>query len=72
MIEALFVRYHTKSDGITYDLKNGTSICMYDTVAPYDLANLPELDALKTQMENLDQKNKKSSTDEKNLKPYRK
>lgn len=68
VIEALFVRYHTKSDGITYDLKNGTSICMYDTVAPYDLANLPELDALKTQMENLDQKNKKSSTDEKNLK----
>lgn len=67
VIRALYVRYHTKSDGITYDLKKGTAVCVYDTVDPYALENLPEMEAVKTQMENLEQKSKKSSTDKKNL-----
>lgn len=67
VIQGLYLRYHTKSDGITYDLMDGKAICLFDTVNPYDLENLPEMDALKTQYEGLTEKSKKSETDENNL-----
>lgn len=67
VISSLYVRYHTKSDGITYDLLNNTSICIFDITDPYELSELAEMDALKTQLDSLNQKKNKSKTDEKNL-----
>lgn len=72
VIRALYVRYHTKSDGVTYDLKTNAPICVFNTVDPYDLAELPQMDALKTQYESLEEKEDKSSTDEKNMESIQK
>lgn len=45
-IEGLLLTHHTKSDGITYNLKKNTAVCIYDIVDPYDLENLEELEPL--------------------------
>lgn len=45
-IEELLLTHHTKSDGITYDLKKNIAVCVYDIVDPYDLENLEELEPL--------------------------
>lgn len=52
-IENLYVRWHTKSDKITVDLKTGSSVNIYNTVNPYDLRNRPELEGLKIQLDGL-------------------
>ncbi|MGN1230434.1 MAG: hypothetical protein ACI4TP_00895 [Anaerotignum sp.] len=54
-IEALYMTHHTKSDGITYDLRTGKSICIFDIDDPYNLEGLTELDPLKTQYDVLAQ-----------------
>lgn len=46
VIAALFFTYHTKSDGITYDLRTNRPVEMYNIISPYDLVHLPELQAL--------------------------
>ncbi len=48
VIEALFFTHHTKSDGITYDLRTNTAACIYDIPDPYDLEGMEELFPLKT------------------------
>lgn len=67
VIQNLYVRFHTRSDGITYDLLENTAVCIFDTTDPYTLLELSEMEAVKTQLDNLQQKQTKSATDEKNL-----
>lgn len=67
VIHDLYVRFHTRSEGITYDLLKNTAVCIFDTTDPYELLELSEMDAVKTQMDNLQQKENKSAADEKNL-----
>lgn len=67
VIRELYIRYHTKSDGITYDLLNNQAVCVFDTVNPYDIAGLKELDAVNTQLEQLQSKNNKSDADKENI-----
>ncbi|MBQ2799868.1 MAG: hypothetical protein IJF03_00590 [Lachnospiraceae bacterium] len=45
-IEELLLTHHTKSDGITYDLKKNIAVCIYDIFAPYELESLEELEPL--------------------------
>lgn len=63
-IEALFLTHHTKSDGITYDLRTGQAVCMFDISNPYNLEELKEMEALKIPYDMLTDKENK--TDEEN------
>ena len=46
-INALFFTHHTKSDKITYDLRTGAAVDIFDIQDPYDLENMEELVPLK-------------------------
>lgn len=59
VIDRLYFTYHTKSDGITYDLRTEQPINVYDIMNPYNLETMPELEELRNQMEIL----KKNGTD---------
>lgn len=52
-IEALFFTHHTKSDKITYDLRTGQAVNIFDIQDPYDLENLEELSPLKMQYDQI-------------------
>lgn len=67
VIRELYIRYHTKSDGITYDLLNGEAICVFDTVNPYDVGSLKEFDSVNIQLEQLESKENKSDADKENI-----
>lgn len=67
VIEELFLRYHTKSDGITYDLKTGDSVCIFDIINPYSIYTLPELEAISMHYDVLREKTGKTETDERNM-----
>lgn len=47
-IEELFFTHHTKSDQVTYDLRTGEAVNIFDIKDPYDLESLEELRPLKT------------------------
>ncbi|WP_409966941.1 hypothetical protein RFF05_09880 [Bengtsoniella intestinalis] len=47
VIAALFFTHHTKDDGITYDLRTDTAVCIFDIPDPYDIETLDELLPLK-------------------------
>lgn len=49
VIAALFFTHHTKSDGVTYDLRTGLAVDPRDIYTPYDLEALEELFPLKLQ-----------------------
>lgn len=49
----LWVTCHTGSDGITRDAKSGAAISIFDTSDPYDLYNLPELEPIRLQYDNV-------------------
>ncbi|MDR3294890.1 MAG: hypothetical protein LBT26_03525 [Clostridiales Family XIII bacterium] len=49
VIAALFFTHHTKSDGITYDLRTGQAVNIFDIRNPYDLELMEELSPLKMQ-----------------------
>jgi hypothetical protein len=49
VIAALFFDFHTKSDGITYDLRTNKAVNIFDVNNPYDLEHMPELQPLKMQ-----------------------
>lgn len=51
VIAELFFTHHTKSDGVTYDLRTGQPVNPYDIVDPYDIESLEELMPLKNQYE---------------------
>jgi len=63
-IEELFLTHHTKSDGITYDLRTGQAVCIFDLTDPYDLEKLRELEPLKLQYDILAGKKDKNKTDQ--------
>ena len=46
-MEALFFTHHTKSDKITYDLRTGEAVNIFNIRDPYDLENMEELSPLK-------------------------
>lgn len=48
-IGKLLLTHHTKSDGITYDLRTGAAVNIFDIRSPYDLESMEELFPLKTQ-----------------------
>ena len=50
-IEALFFTHHTRSDGITYDLRTNEPVNIYDINDPYDIETFDELLPLKNQYE---------------------
>ena len=56
VIEGLFLEYHTKSDGITYDLKNNSPINIFNLQTPYELELMEELEPIETQYEILKEK----------------
>ncbi len=49
VIQQLYFEYHTKSDGVTYDLRTNQPICLYDIINPYDLETMEELEPLENQ-----------------------
>lgn len=59
VIEALFFTHHTRSDGITYDLRTGNAVPFYDIQDPYSLTGMSELSEVYNQAELL----KKSGAD---------
>lgn len=62
------VRYHTKSDGITYDLMTKDEVCIFDIINPYRIDTLPELDAIAIYHQSLQENKNKSDTDTRNMK----
>ena len=57
-INEMFFEYHTRSDGVTYDLRNNKEICVYDIISPYDLESMKELEPLKNQYQNIQEQYK--------------
>ena len=66
-IEALFMTHHTKSDGITYDLRTGKSLSVFDINDPYNLEDMPELEPIKLQYDVLVQTEDPSETMERDM-----
>ena len=52
-IETLYFEYHTKSDKVTYDLRTGQAVNIFDIRDPYDLESLEELSPLKMQYDQI-------------------
>lgn len=48
-IGALFFTHHTRSDGVTYDLRTNEPVCLFDINNPYDRNELSELEELRDQ-----------------------
>ncbi len=67
-IEALFMTHHTKSDGITYDLRTGQPVCIFDINDPYDLEGLDELEPIKLQYDVMAQTSDKTDTNKRDMK----
>ena len=63
VIEQLGVRYYTKSDKLTYDLKTGETVCIFNINDPYNIADNKDLEEIITQKEQLEQKANKSKSD---------
>lgn len=68
VVNELFFTYHTKSDGITYDLKNNQKVSVFDIKEPYDLNNMDELEAIKLQADRLTESGANTDTQKRNLK----
>lgn len=66
VIENLRVRYHTKSDKITYDLMTGQTVNLFELSNIYNLENMPELEPLKLQYDILKDKSSKTKSDKYN------
>lgn len=63
VIQDLFFRYHTKPDGITYDLLKKTPVNIFDEQNPYELWELPELEPLRQQSTMLHERNGENKSD---------
>ena len=66
-IENLNMTHHTKSDGITYDLRTNTEVCVFDIKDPYDLESMEELEPVKRQYDNLARVSDPSETNERDM-----
>ena len=54
VVEALYFTYSTKSDGVTYDLRTGAAVNIYNISNPYDVSSMPELEPLVNQYKLID------------------
>ncbi len=63
VIEELEFTHHTKSDGVTYDLRTGNAVSAFDIKPPYDLEAMEELEPLRLQYQMLQEKDEDSRTD---------
>lgn len=66
-INSLYLTHHTRSDGITYDLRTQQPVCIFDITSVYELENLPELEALKIQYDMMRSSGSKSDSDKRNI-----
>lgn len=63
VIQELFFRYHTRADGITYDLVKKVPVNIFDEQNPYELWELPELESLRQQSTMLHERNGENKSD---------
>lgn len=63
VIQELFFRYHTRADGITYDLVKKAPVNIFDEQIPYELWELPELEPLRQQSTMLHERNGENKSD---------
>lgn len=63
VINELEVRYHTKSDGITYDLLTGQPVSVFDIDNPYNLAENPDIEEIGIQQQLLESKEERTDSD---------
>lgn len=63
-IENLNLQYYTKEDGITYDLRTGSAVNIFDIDDPYDLYNSSVMEDIKLQYDILSDKEEKTKSDE--------
>lgn len=63
VIQDLFFRYHTRPDGITYDLLKKIPVNIFDEQNPYELWELPELEPLRQQSTMLHERNGENKSD---------
>lgn len=64
-IEALEFTHRTDANGITTDLRTGRTVSSFDIPDPYDLESMQELEPLKIQYQLIQEKEKKSDSDQK-------
>ena len=67
VIEELFFTHHTKSDGVTYDLRTGQAVDPRDIYDPYDLESLDELYPLKLQYDLIRESQSESAAGQKKI-----
>lgn len=70
-INSLYLTHHTRSDGITYDLRTQGSVCIFDITSVYELESLPELEALKLQYDILRESGSNSDSDRRHIRLIR-
>lgn len=70
-IEKLWLTHHTKSDGVTYDLRSKEAVNTYDIYPVYELETMKELEPVKNQYDVYDNGEKKSNLIERNRKLIR-
>lgn len=68
VIENLDLTHHTKSDGITIDLRSGQAVSVCDITNPYDLNSMEELEPIRLQYQILQEKENKTDSDDAYLK----
>lgn len=66
-INSLYLTHHTRSNGITYDLRSQLPVCIFDITSVYELENLPELEALKLQYDLMRESESKTYADRRNI-----
>lgn len=64
VIKALFLTHHTKSDGITYDLRTGQPVSPADIRSPYELETMEELFPLTNQLQLMEETQSDSAAGE--------
>ncbi len=67
VIAALFFTHHTRSDGVTYDLRTGEAVDPRDIYDPYDLESLEELYPLKLQYDLIRESQSESEAGQKKI-----
>lgn len=66
-INSLYLTHHTRSDGITYDLRTQQPVCIFEITSVYELESLPELEALKLQYDMMRESGSSSRSDKRNI-----
>jgi len=63
-INGLYLEYHTKSDGVTYDLRTKEPVNIFNIRDPYDLEAMEELQPAKLQYDMLEEKDELEEDEE--------